>query len=84
MNQPKKPKLKRYTVTLTELDVKRLSAYADSSGLDRPAALHRLLKQSLRESATVAQGKVDKQQLGLFDTLQIDIFANTSVVRNNE
>ena len=84
MNRPKKPKLKRYTVTLTELDVKRLSAYADSSGLDRPAALHRLLKQSLRESATVAQGKVDKQQLGLFDTLQIDIFANTSVVRNNE
>ena len=76
-NRPKKPKLKRYTVALSELDMRRLTAYADSNGLDRPAALQRLLKQSLRESASVANTKVDKKQLGLFDTLQIDIFNNT-------
>jgi len=76
-NRPKKPKVKRYTVALSELDMRRLTAYADSSGLDRPAALQRLLKQSLRESASVANTKVDKKQLGLFDTLQIDIFNNT-------
>ncbi len=80
MNKPKKPKLRRYTVALTELDVRRLNAYADSSGIDRPTAL----KQSLRDNAAALPDKVDKKQLGLFDTLQIDIFANTSVVKNNE
>ncbi len=77
MKKPKRPKVKRYTVSLTELDVQRLSAYADSSGIDRPTALHRLLKQSLRENAAAPLCKVDKKQLGLFDTLQIDIFNNT-------
>ena len=81
MNKPKKPKIRRYTVALTELDVRRLNAYADSSGVDRPTALHRLLKQSLRNSAAALPGKVDKKQLGLFDTLQIDIFNNADVVK---
>ncbi len=84
MNKPKKPKLRRYTVALTELDVRRLNAYADSSGIDRPTALHRLIKQSLRDNAAALPDKVDKNQLGLFDTLQIDIFDNTSVVKNKE
>lgn len=77
MKPPKKHKPRRYTVTLTDLDVRRLTAYADSSGIDRPTALHRLLKQSLRENAAALPCKIDKKQLGLFDTLQIDIFNNT-------
>ena len=84
MNKSKKPKLKRYTLTLTELDVYRLNAYAESSGIDRPTALHRLVKQSLREVAAAPVDKHDANQLGLFDTLQIDIFNNTAVVNNKE
>lgn len=81
MKKEKKPKLKRYTLTLTELDVYRLGAYADSCGIDRPTALHRLMKQSLRQFAAAPADKGDTNQLGLFDTLQIDIFDNTSVVK---
>ncbi|MGX8712485.1 MAG: hypothetical protein ACSW8I_02215 [bacterium] len=80
MNKPKKPKLKRYTLTLTELDVYRLNAYAESSGIDRPTALHRLMKQSLRQVDAASIDRRDANQLGLFDTLQIDIFNNTSKV----
>lgn len=84
MAKSKKTHHKRYTVSLSEMDVRRLTAYADSSGIDRPTALHRLLKQSLRENSAAVPGKVDKKQLGLFDTLQIDIFNNANVVKNNE
>lgn len=84
MKKPKKPKLRKYTVSLTELDVVRLNTYAADCGIDRPTALHRLLKQSLRQCSAAAQTRSDKQQLGLFDTLQIDIFNNTAVVNNKE
>ncbi|MBP3762563.1 MAG: hypothetical protein J6I49_01635 [Bacteroidales bacterium] len=82
MSKSHKPK--RYTVTLSECEMRRLTAYADSNAIDRPTALHRLVRQSLRENAAAVQGRVDKKQLGLFDTLQIDIFDNTTVVKHKE
>lgn len=81
MKKPKGPKLKRYTLTLTEPEMRRLTRYADDCGIDRPTALHRLVSQSLRQVATAAADRRDENQLGLFDTLQIDIFNNTAVVK---
>ena len=77
-----KKHVRRYTVTLSECEVRRLTRYADASGIDRPTALHRLLSQSLRD-ATVglsAANRADEKQLGLFDSVQIDIFNNTHKV----
>lgn len=80
----KKPKQKKYVLTLSEREALRLGRYADAVGVSRPLALQRLVKQALRQAADVPAGKVDSNQLGLFDTLQIDIFNNTTVVNEKE
>ena len=76
----KSPKTKKYTLTLSEPEVRRLSAYAASCGIERPVALHRIVSQALREYATAPATRQDKRQLGLFDAVQIDIFNNTTKV----
>lgn len=81
MSKPKKIKPKKYTLTLSEREALRLGRYAEALGVSRPLALQRLMKQALRESADLPVGKEDTNQLGLFDTLQIDIFNNTAVVK---
>lgn len=78
-----KPKTKKYTLTLSESEMRRLSAYAEVNGLARPTALHRIVSQTLREFTWTPACIHDKRQLGLFDSVQIDIFAGTSVVNNN-
>lgn len=82
MNKVGPQKSRKYTITLSECEMRRLTAYAASCGVDRPAALGRLVRQSLREAAAGLQSDAaqDLNQLGLFDTLQIDIFNNTSKV----
>ena len=84
MTKTRKPKLKKYVLTLSEREALRLGRYADAVGVNRPAALQRLVKQALRQAADVPAGKDNTNQLGLFDTLQIDIFNNTAVVNNKE
>ncbi len=76
---PNKSRVRRYTVTLSECEVRRLTSYAAHANIDRPTALHRLLSQSLREAtADLANApRNDEKQLGLFDSVQIDIFNNT-------
>lgn len=81
MKKEKKPKLKKYTLTLSEREALRLGRYADATGVSRPLALQRLVKQALREAANLPADKEDTNQLGLFDTLQIDIFNNAAVVK---
>lgn len=82
----KRPKTKKYCLTLTEREVVRLGRYAEENGVSRPQALQRLFKQALREATGSGQRAPgsDANQLGLFDTLQIDIFNNTAVVNNKE
>lgn len=76
-----KRRVRRYTIALSECEVRRLTRYADASGIDRPTALHRLLSQSLRNAVTDNNANLpDPGQLGLFDSVQIDIFNNTHKV----
>lgn len=84
MRRSKQPKPKKYTLTLSEPEVRRLTAYAEDCGVDRPAALHRIVSQVLRQYSLTPSAKHDKRQLGLFDSVQIDIFNNTAKVNNNE
>ena len=85
-NQVKKTRVKRYSVTLSECEVRRLTLYADAEGTDRPTALHRLVSQSLRSAvADLSESPHSAvNQLGLFDSVQIDIFNNTHKVNNQE
>ncbi len=81
MSNKKTPKPKKYTLTLSERESARLGVYADSCGITRPQALQRLMKQALRQAADASVDSRDVNQLGLFDTLQIDIFNNTTKVQ---
>lgn len=78
--RPKEKKPKKYILTLSERENARLGIYAVSCGITRPQALQRMVKQALREVADSPVSCCDENQLGLFDTLQIDIFNNTSKV----
>jgi len=63
--------------------MRRLTYYASTVGVDRPTALHRLVSKSLR-NATDSLGpdtSIPENQLGLFDSMQIDIFNNTHKAR---
>lgn len=80
MKRPAKPRTKKYTLTLSECEVRRLTAYATASGIERPVALHRIVSQALRDYSVAPPCQSDKRQLGLFDTVQIDIFNNTTKV----
>ena len=64
--------------------MRRLTVYAASSGVDRPTALARLVRQALRDAASGIQvgSERDINQLGLFDSVQIDIFNNTTKVNS--
>lgn len=75
-----KKRVRRYTVSLSESEVRRLTRYADSEGIDRPTALHRLLSHGLHQVDDTAPQAVSPGQLGLFDSIQIDIFNNTHKV----
>lgn len=84
MKESAKPKMKRYVVALNECELRRLTVYAARCGIDRPTALGRLLRQSLREVAKgVRADDTDDNQLRLFDSVQIDIFNNTAKVNND-
>ena len=78
MAKQTKPKMRKYILTLSELEVRRLTAYAADSGIERPVALHRIVSQMLRQYDCAPAREHDKRQLGLFDSVQIDIFNNTS------
>ena len=80
MGKLKRPKQKKYTLTLSEPEVRRLTAYAEECGVERPVALHRIVIQMLRQYSLTPEVKHDKRQLGLFDSVQIDLFNNTSKV----
>lgn len=79
-----KKKAKRYTLMLNEVEMRRLKAYAADNGLSRPVALHRIVASTLRAYTPNPQPVYDERQLGLFDTMQIDIFNNTTKVRNDK
>ena len=85
-NQVKKPRVKRYSITLSECEVRRLTLYADAAGTDRSTALHHLVSQSLRSAVSDLSGvsRDAVNQLGLFDSVQIDIFNNTHKVNNQD
>jgi hypothetical protein len=81
MSTTPKTKAKRYTVALSECEMRRLTVYAASCGIDRPTALARLVRQSLRDVASgIKEPDTDENQLRLFDSVQIDIFNNTAKV----
>ena len=76
----KKPvkKAKKIVVTISATDLEKIAALAKSQHTSRPIVARRLIKAQLATIAFEKQAKKAKNQLGLFDSMQIDIFNGTS------
>ena len=76
-----KVKKKRVIITLPEREGEMLKTYAKMHQTTCPAAVHRMVKDALRqfksEQNTMAKAE-PKNQLNIFDSIQVDIFNNTS------
>lgn len=77
-SKQKKPKKVKISVTLSEREGELLKLYAAEQGTSRPAALRRILRERLKDYVQQLAKEGPKNQLGLFDSVQIDIFNNTS------
>lgn len=75
--KPKKTKIKKFSIALPEREGKLLKMYADDYGISRPEALRRMVRDALREYRSKKGEIVPDNQLGLFDSIQIDIFADS-------
>mgnify|MGYP006988828590 CR=1 FL=1 len=67
-------------VGLSPRDVETLSRFAHEMGISRPVALRRIVKKHLAEYRRlfVSADPTPENQLDIFDSVQIDIFNNTS------
>lgn len=74
----KKMNTKKVEVTLWEHDLQSLQSYCDATGLTRAVAIRHLVREGLKEVATGKAPQEARNQLGLFDSVQIDIFNQTS------
>ena len=75
-------KAKKVVVSLPYTDFERLSVYAKSQDVSRPLAAKRLIKAQLVALSVERQKKGVENQLGLFDSMQLDIFNGTSKTKD--
>ena len=71
-------KVKKVIVTLSARDYDKLTLLAQKQNVSRPLVAKRLLRAQLSTLALEKQQKQSENQLGLFDSMQIDIFNGTS------
>lgn len=69
-------KTKKLAVTFSERDATALQRYASRAGVTKAIAVKRIVRQYLRSCEALSDDEVAKNQLGLFDSVQIDIFNN--------
>lgn len=82
-----KTKPKKVSITLPEWEGEMLKAYAKAHRTTCPAAVHKMVRQTLRQykSEMNAMAKAEpKNQLNIFDSIQVDIFNNTAKVESGE
>lgn len=77
--QKKKAKKKVHKITFqpSETAYRQIKQYAEQHHITKSIAVKRLLRISLRELELQPREDVPKNQLGLFDSVQLDIFGDT-------
>lgn len=78
----KKTKKKKFSFVLPEREDELLTLYAKEHSLTRPEAVRRILRDYLRQYRSSITKTEPDNQLGLFDSLQIDIFNSTSKTKD--
>lgn len=82
MKKKKKNRPKRIVLTLSNRDYEKLTDIARRDKATRPVVAKRLIRSQLAAIVIEKQQKVAANQLGLFDTVQLDILGGTSRVEN--
>lgn len=80
MKKKKKNRPKRIVVTLSSRDYEKLTEIARRDKATRPLVAKRMIKKQLASIVVEKQQKAVANQLGLFDTVQLDILGGTSKV----
>ena len=78
LKKKKKNKPKRIVVTLSNRDYAKLSEIARRDNATRPVVAKRLIRNQLAAIVIEKQQKAVANQLGLFDSVQLDILGGTS------
>ncbi len=73
-------KVKKISFTLPEREGEMLKSYAAELGISRQTAVKRMVREALKQYKASSLSSEPRNQLGLFDTLQIDIFNNASKI----
>ena len=82
-----KAKPKKISITLPGWEGEMLKTYAKNHRTTCPAAVHKMVRQTLRQYKSEMKNldKTEpKNQLNIFDSIQVDIFNNTTKVESNE
>ena len=78
----KAQKGKRLAVTLSERDIAALQRFASDNGLTKAIAVRRIVKRFLAEyDKDRVIEVVAENQIGLFDSMQTDIFGNLTKLK---
>ncbi|MDO4217441.1 MAG: hypothetical protein Q4D03_04610 [Bacteroidales bacterium] len=75
---------KKVYVTLSESDIDALRRYADAHHQAPAVAIRQVLRRELADYIVQKEKGKPDNQLGLFDSLQIDIFNNTARVCDDD
>lgn len=76
-----KAKRKKISISLPAREGELLKAYAKQNGTTCSVAVHRMVRQTLRQFKSEMNAQcnaVPENQLSIFDSVQFDIFNNTS------
>lgn len=76
VKKAKTRKAKKISITLPEREGEMLKMYAKELGISRPAAVRRIVRDALKQYKVTSHKDEPQNQLGLFDTLQVDLFNN--------
>lgn len=83
IKRPKMRRIKKITITLSEKEGEWLSLYAQDLGISRPDVVRRLVREGLKQYKSIRGGNFEPDnQLNLFDSIQVDIFNNTTKTGN--
>lgn len=83
MKTSKVKKAKRFSIALSDREGELLKLFCADHNMTRSVAIRRILREHLKQYEIELSKQQPANQLGLFDSVQIDIFNNTSITKKD-
>ncbi len=75
---------RKVVITLSDNDIAALKQYADEQHVAPAVAIRKILRSQLADYTKLAPNTQPANQLDIFDSFQIDIFNNVSLVSDED